>query len=337
MHLQAFVLALASFSTPSDPSELLVEPLPPPMFHCSSCGYGARSTFAHTLPAETLDPGRWTLGLRLDWNEMDPFSDAELQSFANQGLEAHSMDRIVTTRIGANYGVAESFNVGIDLPYISMQGIRMAEPPDVEDMGDSEGIGDLSVFGSWRFARSQDRTLAAALLVGLETPTGETHEEDDFGDRFEADHQPGSGSWDPFAGISVSKGIGAWSVGASALYTLAGDGDQDSNLGDHINFGVGLGWSAAGAPTEDPTHVSESTEWIWMLELFGEWHDRPEMGGVEEENMGGTAIFLAPGVRAKLPSGWSFYASIGLPVIENLYGEQAENEYWATTGLSYSF
>ena len=95
--------------------------------------------------------------------------------------------------------------------------------------------------------------------------------------------------------------------------------------------------AAGSVGLDDVMAASSSLEWIFMLELFGEWHDKSEMGGMVDDSMGGTTVYLAPGARAKLASGWSFYASIGFPVIQNLNGVQPDSEFYVTTGLSYGF
>jgi hypothetical protein len=51
----------------------------------------------------------------------------------------------------------------------------------------------------------QDTGLQASLLTGIKTPTGETGERDDQGELFEAEFQPGSGSWNPMLGLALSQ------------------------------------------------------------------------------------------------------------------------------------
>ena len=81
------------------------------------------------------------------------------------------------------------------------------ETPETLDRGDTEGIGDLTLFGQYRFY-GQDTGLQASLLTGIKTPTGETGEHDDQGELFEAEFQPGSGSWDPMFGLALSQAQG---------------------------------------------------------------------------------------------------------------------------------
>ena len=44
------------------------------------------------------------------------------------------------------------------------------------DRGDTEGIGDLTLFGQYRFYGQDNGGLQASFLSGIKTPTGETGE-----------------------------------------------------------------------------------------------------------------------------------------------------------------
>ncbi|MCE9593918.1 MAG: transporter, partial [Planctomycetes bacterium] len=272
----------------------------------------------HTLSADTLAAGAWQTSLRFDWIEFEPFSDSKLLGFANQGVDAHSMDRGLSARIGLVYGATENVSVGLDLPYISNQGMREGEtsggPTTVMDMGDAEGLGDLSLFAKWRCWTNEDAR--AALYAGAELPTGADDVKDDDGMRMEAHHQPGSGSFDPFLGAAYTMDFGGKRFGASLLYTLAGDGSQDSNLGDLLRANVGWSWRVSGA---DEGAKSER-----LLECNAQWHERRTEDDVDDANSGGVQVFLSPGYRVRTDSGWSWFASVGVPVLQNLYGEQVD-------------
>jgi hypothetical protein len=52
--------------------------------------------------------------------------------------------------------------------------------------------GDLTLYSQYRFIGDSDTH--ASSLLGVKTPTGKTDVMSDEGHRFEAEHQPGSGS-----------------------------------------------------------------------------------------------------------------------------------------------
>jgi hypothetical protein len=46
--------------------------------------------------------------------------------------------------------------------------------PEVERLGDSDGVGDLSLFGQYRFFRERATQIEVAFLAGLRMPAGDT-------------------------------------------------------------------------------------------------------------------------------------------------------------------
>ena len=117
------------------------------------------------------------------------------------------------------------------------------------DRGDTEGVGDLTLFGQYRFY-GQDTGLQASLLTGIKTPTGETGERDNQGELFEAEFQPGSGSWDPMLGLALSQAQGRWSVDGNVLYTIATEGTQHTDLGDRFHYNGAVTYRLKGGDTE---------------------------------------------------------------------------------------
>jgi hypothetical protein len=92
------------------------------------------------------------------------------------------------------------------------------EESGVVKLGDSKGIGDASLYGLYRFVNNEQTGLQVSVLGGVKMPTGDTKEKTKEGDRFEAEHQPGSGSWDPLFGIGVSM---PWNSGTVLLWVPA--------------------------------------------------------------------------------------------------------------------
>jgi hypothetical protein len=303
-----------------------------PPLHCGACSFNSGEAFIHTLPGESMPAGKWAFALRADFQDFNSFSDSQLLSHANQGTFTHSIDSSLVLRAGAAHALSDEWTVGADLPWVSNsnlhEGVDNGGTPAVEDNGDQQGIGDLSLFAQWKFHEDLDARVYASLYFGAKLPTGRTDVHSPTGELLEPDHQPGSGSTDPFAGLAISRSFGQSTLAASVFYTYAGDGSQDSNLGDVLRVNAGWGWSQEareGAPLLR-----------WMLELNGQWHDRMNMAGATDENSGGVQLFLAPGVRASWSSGFSCFLSVGLPLVQNLDGTQSETSFRASTGMGFS-
>ena len=339
----------------------------------------------NTISASTLQQGRGVAGIVVDHIGIDPLSDSELSSAALAAYEAgedhahvHSLDSITSPSINFAYGLTNDLMIAVRLPYVKRRGIREAhvhaheeegggheehedeheEAPEAEvhDLGDSSGLGDLSLLGQWRFLNNQAAGTEAALLLGLKTPTGKTNERDSSGERFEAEFQPGSGSWDGLFGLALTQRAGLWSFDASALYTLVSEGTQDTDLGDRFNYGVAVSYrlvalSQAGGPMFHGAkphdhgadghggHVHEEPSGPALdlvLELNGEWHDKQETAGERDDNSGGHTLYISPGLRLS-QGNWSGFASIGIPIVNNLNGIQAEPDWRIVTGVSMGF
>jgi hypothetical protein len=216
-----------------------------------------------------------------------------------------------------------------------------------------------------RFLNSVMTGTQAAILLGVKAPTGATNQHDAQGLLFEAEFQPGSGSWDGLFGLAVTQRLGSWSLDGNVLYHLASTGTQDTNLGSRFLYNAAVSYRVVGA-TSDPraafahaaheherghkhdhkkavhkapahTHV-EVPSWSvdLVLELNGERHEMQKIEGVQDVNSGGNTVLLAPGLRVSYGS-VSGFVSVGVPIINQVNGLQSKTEYRVISGLAASF
>lgn len=304
-----------------------------------------------TLPAHTLPQGGASFSLAVQYINNNEISDATLRSAAGRHEHVHSTASIMETALSGAYGLTDNLTLGLRLPYVDRQDLREGEHHHggsgdrVAERGDGSGHGDLNLFGQYRFFRSGDKRHSAALLVGVRAPTGDTSETDSAGRKFEIDHQPGSGSWGGMFGVSWSSTMGLLAVDANVLYTLSTEGKRDTNVGDIVNYNLSLAWPLYAFEADHHDHADHqhvhSHGWLRgvdiVLEMNGDWRERVESAGEHQANTGGNVIYLSPGLRAGFAAGWSAFASVGLPVIEDLNGQQSEPEYRILAGISKSF
>ena len=296
-----------------------------------------------TIPADTAPKGSWGIGFDVSYTQADAYSDAELQKFAGEHVHAHSSDYLLSTSLGASYGVTDDFTVGARLPFIHREDIRSpfhshvggVTTNAVTDQGDSNGLGDLTVMGKYRFLKAEQQNIQAALLFGIKAPTGQTDEKNDQGLKFETEQQPGSGSWDPLLGLATTFGFGPVSVSGSFLYSFAGEGSQDTDLGNRAFYNIGVFYRLPEAAHE---HGLESvphghSNWDVGLELNGEWQQRERIDGVEQEDSGGNMLYLSPGVRYTAKNNLSFYLSVGIPIDQKIRKSHPDTDYRVIFGL----
>jgi hypothetical protein len=360
----------------------------PAMSHHPS-GTGTSSTGGPivTIPGTTLQKGASAAYVVFEHFSFDELSDSVLEAAAARHEHAHSLATLESPMLGYSYGLTDRLMVSAILPYVARTGIReashhhheeaeahahsdgseeheheggephheaAAEENETVDRGDTEGIGDLSLFGQYRFY-GQAVGLQASLLAGIETPTGETGERDNQGELFEAEFQPGSGSWDPMLGLALSQAQGRWSFDGNVLYTIATEGTQQTDLGDRFHYNGAVTYRLKGGDAEAshkaamphsnrPGQAHHHEHHMGprglvidaVLELNGEWQAKQTISGASDPNSGGNVLFLSPGVRIA-SNRWSGFVTVGVPIINDLNGLQSEPTYRLFGGVLVGF
>ena len=294
-----------------------------------------------TVSPETLSKGQWAAGVRTQVFNFNSFSDEFLEDTALAGIEeVHYTDSIIAPSLGLSYGVSDRLEISLKIPYFVHNGIREGEfdgvEAEVEILGDSAGIGDLVAFGKYRLLNGESG-LGAALLLGLQMPTGKTSEQEDEGGSFETEFQPGTGAWSPIAGIALGRNLGAVSLDTSVLYTFAGNGSQDTNLGDNFAFNAALSYRLGSGEHDDGGDAHGHASWDLMVELNGEWQERERIGDESDIHSGGTQIFVSPGIRYNSAQNWGAFLSLGLPIHEDLNGVQNDTDFRLSAGIGFTF
>jgi len=296
--------------------------------HHPSGGAGLGETGpVRTVSAATLQQNKWALALQTEFIDFDAFSDSKLKEKAQSGSDVHSVDSIFHTILSLGYGITDDLTLSLKVPYVILNNIREAhsdEPDEVHIHGDSRGIGDITIFSQYRFLKMYDVNMESSIILGLRIPTGRTGATDIDGERFETEFQPGSGSWNPVAGLAVTKRFRQMSLDADLLYTIATEGAQKTDLGDLFNYDIAISYRVFSKPV-----VMDL-----IIEANGEWKQKQKIDGETDENSGETVVFLSPGIRFLWDSKWSAYLSAGFPVVQDLNGDQNDTDMRVVTGIS---
>ena len=316
-----------------------------------------------TIGADTLDQGQLAVSAFVEYVRLNQLSNATL--LANIGNDVHGLSSIDTRTIALAYGISSGFMVTARLPWVRRTGILEGEqddptePPTIHDRGSTSGFGDVTVLGQYRFLNNKGSGTQAAALFGFKAPTGRTGLIDPFGELFEAEFQPGSGSWDGLLGAAFSRRLDSrWTFHANVLGVVTGTGTQDTNLGNRFLYNAAVVYRIFGETANEPhshdmhgyahegpdvhtkapppprphSHIALDG----MLELNGEWHDKESRAGVIDPNSGGNTIYLSPGLRLTVEK-WSGYVSAGFPITNNLNGIQPTPAWRVIGGISVVF
>ncbi|MCB1206164.1 MAG: transporter [Verrucomicrobiae bacterium] len=332
-----------------------------------------------TISAVPLPEGTLSAAFVNQFIFFNGLSDSELLAHYGGKDVVHSTDRVISSSLNTAYGLSDNFTLGFSLPYLSRTNIREAvsthghggaghgheEPtpkhggeehgeehgeeneaalnrPIVENIGDSDGLGDVTMYAQYRFYSDEAADLHLSAITGLKMPTGDTDVLGTSGYLLEAHHQPGSGSWDPMIGLAFTKGFGRWSIDANALYLFANEGTQGSNLGDVFNYNAGVSYRLIGAHDENAPHQhgvahEHPTTLDLILEANGDSREKILEGGAVDSNTGGNLIFLSGGTRLAWGHSWAATLSVGAPVLEDLNGIQSEPVMRLLFGVSKAF
>ena len=323
-----------------------------PLWACNSShvlGAGG-SGAAYTMSADTMEEGGFYIGVNAEYVRNTPLSDAEIaKAIANGSEHIHSIDSINTYSVSMSYGVTDLLTLNVLLPYVSRKNIRAGEHHVFETdhdhgetvhlHGDSEGVGDLSAILQYKLY-DEDKT-KVSILGGIKAPTGKTDVSD--GDEFlESDLQPGSGSWDFFAGAAVSKDFEGFSLLSNILYKYNTEGDSGYQLGDVFSYNLAFSYKLLGEEHEhhigeDHGHEAFDYSVDFFIELNGQYAQKDTHFGFDVENTGNHVVFATTGLQFISNKDYSAYVAIGVPVYEDYNGVQSETKYKATIGIGKSF
>lgn len=295
----------------------------------------------------TLPQGVWATGLRTQFISFDRYSGSRMLDIKTNAEDdahgdVHSVDSFLQPSAFAAYGVTDDLSLGIRVPYNIRFNVRQPDHhgETLENLGDASGLGDINLFGQYRFFHTEDNLSNLSLLAGIKMPSGETtmrtrvRDHDGAHTTFETHHQPGSDSWDPMLGLAFTQGLGQFSVDSSLMYTFSGQSARHTNLGNSFNYNLALSYAINSGPVRSGMLASSNNApWTLVLELNGEWRDHqtgydPITGrGMIDPNSGSNTVYVSPGVRYAGGSNWNVGLSIGTPFIADHGGHQVDPSY----------
>jgi hypothetical protein len=299
---------------------------------CANHGPGTSGGGSSTISGETLHEGMWDFSLRTDFTNYRSKTRAEAAAIGAVVGDFDSLDHSLVETLAAAYGVSDDVQLSASFGYYLGTNFTSAQS---DGMGgatvsdaDPTGLTDLWLDAKFRLMHGASGNLA--LVAGVKLPTGRDDVKLGNGDTLEPSSQPGSGAVDEQLGFGYSRYLAPqWTIDASAMYTLRGS-HAGFTVGDRCDVGVALAWRA----TED---VKSFPNLSFSAELLGVWVGKDEDAGVKNENSGGTSFFVAPGVRERFNEHVSAALAFGIPLSQNLHGEQVETDWKAALTIGFAF
>lgn len=282
---------------------------------------------------EVLKRGLWALELRSDYTAFKVPGDAEIAAKAAAAGDIDVLDHSLLHGVSLAYGVAENVQFSASFGYYSASGGgTFRYDPEGGGLSRSTnrpaGLTDLWINGKWAFYKGPAGRFA--FFGGVKFPTGEKEVRDSNGDAVDFASTPGSGAMDFMGGFGYSTYLTTQlTLDASASHTFRG-AYHDYRLGGRTEASVALGWRF----TENIRTFPQSSG---FLELNYRNSGKVKVQGEQDDNSGGTALFVSPGFRFGFSPRISVSLAAQLPVGQSSHGAQIETKLKAVASLSLSF
>lgn len=228
------------------------------------------------------------------------------------------------------YGVTSDFTLFGMLPYLDKRA-DLTQAGQRMSLGASN-FGDLTVLGRYTaFQRNAPgRSFRVAPFLGIKAPTGQDDASNARG-RLPMPLQPGSGSWDPLAGVVVTYQTLDQEFDVSASY-------KRNNPANGFRFGdtaeLDASWQYRLWPRSLRAGVPGFLYGVLEANLIHS--ERSRMGSAADPNSGGTTLFVAPGLQF-VTKRWVVEAALQLPVVQNLNGAAVKTNYGLMFGFRLNF
>jgi len=194
------------------------------------------------------------------------------------------------------------------------------------------GLGDVSAFARYIFQQKNQagRTLRLAAFAGLKAPTGNDTASDSLG-TLPPPLQLGSGSWDVFGGMVVTRQTLDYQLDAQLSYRINNEANN-FETGDVLRLDASLQkriW-----PRELGSGVPGFVYAVLEVNVINQ--SKNTINGVNDANSGGTRVLLAPGLQY-VTRRWIAETAVQFPVMQNLNGNALELDTIARAGVRFNF
>lgn len=230
------------------------------------------------------------------------------------------------------YGFTEKTSGTLVVPYLD-KSLRLTPSMGPRVTRRTDGLGDIRTLLKYR-VYTKDKpgmTHRLGLFGGIEWPTGDDDDRDSLG-RLPQTLQLGSGSWDPIVGAVWTTQTLGWELDADLGYKVNTTANT-FEFGDQIftNFSYQHRLRPGELPDEGvPSFI------YGVMELNGNYAEKNELGGIEDDDSGGLTVFLSPGLQWVTAS-WVVEGSIQIPIVQDLHGDALKTNYATTLGARYRF
>lgn len=275
-----------------------------------------------------LQPGHFHIGYSTEyrkWKVVDPM-DAALKG--RRGKHLHNFSQEWMHHIGLVYGLTDDLEVSASLAFRELRSVFIddSRPAFIGSHdNNSSGLGDLELDMRWRVLRDP---FELYLIAGVGIPTGDTHNKDMLGRRFEPEFQPGTGGSSTTLGLGMAKIWDRWKVHFEVQHTLKFEGERDYEFGDSTQLRFG-GTYQLPLPQSYPPIVL-------MGDVIAQFNEPDVDRGLIIGGHRAKILYLVPGIAGQLVPNLTWSVTAPIPVAQDWAFHQ-EIDYSIRFSVGYSF
>jgi hypothetical protein len=259
-------------------------------------------------------------------HDFDVLDAHQAHGLHHDGHHFHDKVREYVHHLGLGWRAGEDLTLVADLPYVIRESLEIDDHDILGSEQTSEGVGDMTAAALYRFWQKDQRSASA--IGGVKFPTGETHDNNSVGTRFEAELQPGTGSFDYFWGAALKQTSDRHELNTNLIYILKRQGAQDYTFGDVLSVS-GL-W-------ETPVYRNDDAVLKLGIDANLQYEQKHKNRGARVDDSGGVTLFMGPSMSVALSQHASLFASLHLPAYQNLGGVHQETDYTWNAGGKIAF
>ena len=244
----------------------------------------------------------------------------------------NSSETYFTNQLSFTYRVANGLSLALIVPYAhknESSADLITGPASISN----SGTGDISLLGRYNLLADHKFGDTRILCVtgGIKFANGSTTLTDK-GQPADPDVQLGTGTTDFMAGAGYLLGFDDWSIGTNVLAGIRGFGSGANGhvYGDNLNYDVTARYRVFDNNAASPTIFG-------ALGIRGEWRGYELQDGQRIEDSGGDVTYIAPGVQVFFTPTISLDATVWVPFVHALNGDQVAETVKVLAGLQYMF
>lgn len=277
------------------------------------------------LDGETLYQDGWLLTVTSQIERREVLLEGD--SSAKDPL--HRRQTNSTVALAGHYGLRYDLQLSAIVPYV-FRDLEQRDPTGPDHLR-AEGLGDVATLVKWRYYRwdAPGEALNLSGIVGLEWPSG-SDDERGGGERLPPELQPGSGSFDPMAGLAATYEPRRWRFNAFGLYKHNSRNNRGDRFGDEVFCEVAAGNRFWLKPYPGPFLRADV-----MFRYRNQ--QRAEQDNLGVRDTGGDLVTAGANLAFRPRPSLDFQLAVEVPVYERVNGTQLGQQISVSLAFGYRF